>query len=271
MGNEATTLMGVDPPNPPESPAHDSVEHTGVQVAAETVAAATSARANDPTESETLEALTKALTEATPVSLLPVRPAYVDLPVGQHHVSLLKDGHEAFPAMLAAISVAKSTVCLETYILRSDTTGQRFAAVLMESARAGVEVNVIYDGWGSSVSRAYLDALHEAGVRTLEFHPIHFRGAFGKVLAKLRRRNHRKSLIVDGTVAFTGGANIADDYASVEDGGKNWRDTCMRFEGPSALELSTTSFGLGAGSTGLRWMHGVTVRVADGPIRSFAY
>src|SRR5262249_25963468 len=151
--------------------------------------------------------------------------------------SLLRDGAQAFPAMMAAIARAASTVCLETYILRDDRIGRRFADVLVDRAAAGVEVNVLYDAWGSSVGSAYLNELHAAGVRTLAFHPLRLSGEVHQVVAKLSRRDHRKSLIVDGVVAFTGGINISDDYAPVEEGGRNWRDTHIAIEGPAALEL----------------------------------
>jgi cardiolipin synthase len=157
--------------------------------------------------------------------------------VGRNRVSLLLDGRQAFPAMLNAIAQAKSTICLETYILRDDHTGRRFAAALAERARAGVEVNLLYDAWGSSVSEPFLQALGAAGVRT---HPFHRVGPWSwpwTFLARILRRDHRKSLVVDGRVAFLGGLNISDDYAAPEDGGAGWRDTHVRVEGPAALQL----------------------------------
>lgn len=162
---------------------------------------------------------------------------YADLVVGAHRVALLRDGEQAFPAMLEAIHGARSTICLETYILRSDRTGERFAEALIERASAGVEVNVIYDAWGSRVSGAYLRRLHEGGVRTLAYHPIAFDGRIGRMLNRLVRRDHRKMLVVDKRVGFTGGLNVADDYASVADGGGGWRDTHIRLEGPAVFEL----------------------------------
>jgi cardiolipin synthase len=128
-------------------------------------------------------------------------------------------------------------VCLETYILRDDATGQRFAEVLCARAREGVEVSVLYDAWGSSVSEAFLARLAEAGVRTASFRPFRFKGSLGRALARFRRRNHRKLLVVDGQVAFTGGLNIADEYAPAEAGGGDWRDTHVRLVGPTALRL----------------------------------
>lgn len=155
--------------------------------------------------------------------------------VGAHRVALLKDGGQTFPAMLEAIAAARSTICLETYILASDRTATLFAQALAERARVGVEVNVLYDAWGSSVSDDYLAYLHGAGVRTLAYHPLRFFSREGR--SRLARRDHRKALVVDSRVGFTGGINISDDYAAVEDGGKGWRDTHIRLEGPAAREL----------------------------------
>jgi cardiolipin synthase A/B len=157
--------------------------------------------------------------------------------VGAHRLALLRDGAEAYPAMLAAIAAARSNICLETYILRDDRTGRRFADALAERAGAGVEVSLLYDAWGSSVSGGFIEGLHRAGVRTLVYHPLRFSGRLPEISAKLTRRDHRKALVVDGQVAFTGGINIEDDNAPVEDGGAAWRDTHLRIEGPAAAEL----------------------------------
>ncbi len=176
-----------------------------------------------------------------PVLVPHVSPAYAEMCVGNHHLALLKDGTQAFPAMLLAIAQARSTICLETYILRGDHTSQTFADALAERALAGVEVNLLYDYWGSSVSTSLLETLRSAGVRTLCFHPLRFSGHRREIVGKLARRDHRKSLIIDSRVAFTGGINISDDYAPPELGGAGWRDTHLdthlRLEGPAALEL----------------------------------
>lgn len=167
---------------------------------------------------------------------LGARPFAV-MPVGAHRLAILRDGAQTFPAMLAAIRGAERSICLETYILRDDRTGGRFGQALVERARAGVEVNVLYDAWGSRVSVEYLMWLAEGGVRAMAFHPVELSPALDKTLAKLTLRNHRKLLIVDGRVAFTGGLNISDDYASEADGGGCWRDTHLRIEGPAVTEL----------------------------------
>jgi len=175
--------------------------------------------------------------EVPPRKLTPKTPAYGDMIVGAHRLRLLRDGEQAFPAMLEAISRARSTICLETYILREDAIGEQFAKALGERARAGVEVNLLYDAWGSSVSDEYVLRLREAGVRLLEFRPVLDTLRNLQRVRQVVRRNHRKSLIVDSMTAFTGGINISDEYASKETGGGGWRDTHLELVGPAALEL----------------------------------
>ena len=163
---------------------------------------------------------------------------YATLRVGEHRLALLKDGEQAYPAMLEAIASARSHICLETYIFRADRTGRRFARALAERARAGVEVNVIVDAWGSPLPLGFVRRLQRAGVRILHYNPVRLSWrAFRTRFARFFRRNHRKILVVDNRVGFTGGLNIADDYASEEDGGQGWRDTHLRIEGPAVSEL----------------------------------
>lgn len=166
------------------------------------------------------------------------RPPYAEAQLGPNLVAVLKDGHQAFPAMLAAIEAAKHTICLETYILRDDDLGLRFLGALMERARAGVEVLLMYDFWGSAVADATLAEVRAAGVKVVVYKPLRYLvDPLARLLAKVRRRNHRKSLTVDGVVGFTGGLNISNDYAAPVDGGAGWRDTHVRIEGPDAQAL----------------------------------
>ncbi len=164
---------------------------------------------------------------------------WAEVRVGENLVKLLKDGDQAYPAMLAAIAAATETICLETYILRDDATGNRFLDALCSRARAGVVVLLMFDAWGSDVSGAALNSLREAGVHVSAFRPWRLSGSIARVLARHRRRNHRKSLVVDGSVGFTGGMNVSDDYASVADGGAGWRDTHLGIVGPGARALET--------------------------------
>jgi cardiolipin synthase len=165
------------------------------------------------------------------------RAPYAEIDVGPNRVALLKDGHQTFPAMMEAARQARSTLCIETYILRDDAVGNQLASILIERAYAGVEVNLMYDGWGADVSDAYVTRLRLAGVRVLCFQPVRLWSRIGRVVGRLRRRDHRKAMIIDGRVAFTGGLNLSNDYASVEDGGHGWRDTHVRVEGPAAVHL----------------------------------
>lgn len=163
--------------------------------------------------------------------------AFAELDVGAHRLALLRDGEQAFPRMLEDIARAKSSVCLETYILRDDRTGRAFGDVLMDRAAAGVEVSVLFDAWGSSVSDRFVQRLRHAGVRVLAFRPVGRAAKERRFLRAVWRRDHKKSLIVDGVVGYTGGINVSDDYAPVSAGGGGWRDTHVRIAGPAAREL----------------------------------
>jgi cardiolipin synthase len=181
--------------------------------------------------------------------------------IGENQVSLLRSGEEGFPSMLEAIRGARRRVLLETYILRSDATGKRFQEALLERARAGVRVRLMFDSVGSFglVTEEYLSELASAGVDVLEYHPITpWRKRLLLRLRKLRasadlrrgrpsrphvsrepgqwslnRRDHQKILVVDDRVAFTGGLNVGDEYAPRPEGG-GWYDLQVRIEGPAA-------------------------------------
>lgn len=150
-----------------------------------------------------------------------------------HRVTLLRDGQEAFPAMLADIELAQRQVLLEMYWFDSDRTGRRFAAALAAAAGRGVEVAVIYDSLGSwEADAAMFVEMAAAGVKIVEFNPVvpwkrRFR------LDRLSRRDHRKILVIDGEIGFTGGINLADQWAPEEDGGEGWRDDMVRVQGPA--------------------------------------
>jgi len=150
-------------------------------------------------------------------------------------VTVLRDGGPTYHAMLDAIQSAKHSICLETYILASDTTGDRFKLALVERARAGVQVRVIYDAVGSfGISDGWVNDLRTAGVEVIDFNPI----APWRARFNLSHRDHRKLLIVDNEVGFTGGLNIANDYAPVEDGGVGWHDMHCRVKGPIVYDMA---------------------------------
>lgn len=150
-------------------------------------------------------------------------------------VTVLTAGAETYPAMLAAIASAQREICFETYILAGDRTGDRFKAALIERARAGVAVRLIYDAVGSfGLSAAWVADLREAGCEVIDFNPI----APWRRRFRLSHRDHRKILVIDNAVAFTGGLNISDDYASVADGGVGWHDMHCKVVGPIVYDLA---------------------------------
>jgi cardiolipin synthase A/B len=152
-----------------------------------------------------------------------------------NQVTLLRAGAETYPAMLDAIARARRQILLETYILEDDTTGDRFGQALRDRARAGVDVRVIFDSVGGfGIDAAWLNQLVDDGVRVLEYHPI----APWRRRFNLSNRDHRKIMVVDDDVAFTGGINISDDYADVADGGRGWHDLHCMLRGPVVLDLA---------------------------------
>ncbi|HYG76160.1 MAG TPA: DUF2062 domain-containing protein [Planctomycetota bacterium] len=145
-------------------------------------------------------------------------------------VLLLVDGRQAYPEMLRCIENAEHSVDLETYILRADRTGRRFAKALKAAARRGVNVRLAYDGVGGlGVPMDYIEPLLDAGVQVAVYRPLNMLWKLG--LGPMNRRNHRKILIIDRKIAFTGGLNIGDEYAARENGGGGWRDTHVRLDG----------------------------------------
>lgn len=162
-----------------------------------------------------------------------------------NRVRLLRGGAEAFPAMLEAIARARISVCLEVYILRADDTGKRFAEALCERAQNGVAVRLLYDAVGSlGLPRSYLRTLEDSGVEVLEYHPIapwralaRRRKTAGRIRGMFSRRDHRKILIVDHRIGFTGGINISDDYIPESQGGGDWFDMHCEVRGPIVNDL----------------------------------
>lgn len=157
-----------------------------------------------------------------------------------NRVTWLRDGKQAFPAMLSAIEQARRQVLLEMYWFDSDAVGRRFAAALTAARRRGVEVAVVYDSVGSiGADRAMFAELEGEGVHVLEYNPIApWRRRFRLSLTRLSRRDHRKLLVVDGNIGFTGGINLARQWAPADEGGDAWRDDMMRIEGPAVNGLT---------------------------------
>ncbi len=167
----------------------------------------------------------------------------VPLTVG-NRVTLLKNAAATYPAMLAAIHSARDNINLEMYILSDGQIGQMMANALIERAHHGVRVNVIYDSLGSlQTPGSFFDNLRSNGIAVVAFNPLSPFRARHWSLTQLTRRDHRKLLIIDGRVAFTGGINISEVYASGlrSEAGNTppsyWRDTDVEVQGPAAAEF----------------------------------
>jgi cardiolipin synthase A/B len=148
-------------------------------------------------------------------------------------VDVLRNGVQMFPSMLAAIKAAKRTINLEFYIYWDGEVGRIFAETLAEKARSGVEVKVILDAFGSAtMSRSLIEFMRRNGIDVEWYHPLRW-----YTLSRMNHRTHRKLLIVDGRVGFTGGVGIADEWLGDADAPNHWRDTLVRVEGPVVTQM----------------------------------
>jgi|ERR1043166_2029779 cardiolipin synthase len=145
----------------------------------------------------------------------------------------LINGQEMFPAMLEAIRGAKESITMENFIFRSGELSAQFVPALVEKAHAGVNVHVIMDSLGCSrLKQSELDQLEKAGVQFVKYN----RTEWHKLL-RVNHRDHRKILVVDGRIGFTGGACLADEWMGNADSKTHWRDTQFRIEGPAVAQL----------------------------------
>lgn len=162
-----------------------------------------------------------------------------------NRVVLLEDGPATYQAMFAAIARAKDHINVEFYIIEDDAIGMQFADLLIARQAQGVQINLIYDSagaWGSE--RAFFDRLSQAGIQVLEFNPLNPL-ATKKPWAP-NHRDHRKLLVVDGSIAFLGGINISSVYSKgstlrgnreATNEARGWRDSDVQIEGPVVGEF----------------------------------
>ncbi|RCV90236.1 phospholipase D-like domain-containing protein [Billgrantia montanilacus] len=153
--------------------------------------------------------------------------------VGGNQVTALQNGDEIFPAMLQAIRSAQTSITFETFIYWSGDIGEAFSQALSERARAGVAVSVTMDWVGTNkMEQSLLDSMQAAGVQLHRYRPLNWYN-----IGRMNNRTHRKLLVVDGRIGFTGGVGIADQWTG--DGGDpdHWRDTHFRIEGPVVAQL----------------------------------
>lgn len=151
-----------------------------------------------------------------------------------NRVELFTFGAEALRSMHEAIEGSRERIHLETYLLNPDRVGKRFLRALEARARAGVAVRLLYDAVGSRwLGEPDVAPLRRAGGEVVAFNPL------GRLYPHFapRRRDHRKLLLVDGRIGFTGGLNLGDEYESGLAGDGRWRDTHVRIEGPALRDL----------------------------------
>jgi cardiolipin synthase A/B len=150
-----------------------------------------------------------------------------------NRVTALCNGDEIFPAMLEAIRGAMKTICFETFIYWSGSIGREFAEALSERARAGVKIHVMLDWVGSNrIDESLVKRMTDADVEVRRYHPLRWYN-----VGRLNNRTHRKLLVVDGQVGFTGGVGIADNWLGHAQDPDHWRDSHYRLDGPAVAHM----------------------------------
>ncbi len=156
-------------------------------------------------------------------------------PTPGNHLELLKDGRTTFKAIFKTLENAQSEIHIQYYIFEDGELANRLLQLFERKIAEGVSVRMIYDGIGSlSLSKSYLKKLTAVGVKSYAFLPF----KFGRFFSSLNFRNHRKIIVVDGEIAFTGGINISDKYLKGELGLGMWHDMHLRIAGPAANHLN---------------------------------
>ncbi|AML50960.1 cardiolipin synthase [Falsihalocynthiibacter arcticus] len=154
--------------------------------------------------------------------------------VSGNSIEILINGAATFSSIFAAIDDAKNYILVQFYIIKNDTLGREFKQKLIDAARRGVHVRLLFDAVGSSkLPTEYLADLEDSGIETVNAHSLHG----PRTRFQINFRNHRKTLVVDGVIGFTGGLNVGDEYMGRDPGFGPWRDTHCRLIGPVVLQL----------------------------------
>ena len=153
--------------------------------------------------------------------------------VDGNRTETLLNGVEIFPAMLEAIKGAQKSICMETYIYWSGEVGRRFSEALAAKAREGVPVRLLLDFVGSAkIDDESVKLMEDAGVKVVQYNALPWFS-----ISRVNNRTHRKILVVDGKIGFTGGAGIADIWLGDADSKEHWRDSHYKFEGPAVGQM----------------------------------
>jgi cardiolipin synthase A/B len=161
---------------------------------------------------------------------------YLNSPVLQGgEVTILQNGDAFYPAMLDAIGKARDSVNFEVYIFEPDEIGRQFMEAFKDRARAGVEVRLLLDGFGGiKMTKRYRDELSAAGVKVTRFRPFGLRS-----LVRFYKRTHRRAIVIDGEIAFTGGAAVSKKWKGNVTNPHEWRDSMTRVTGPMVAGIQS--------------------------------
>ena len=152
---------------------------------------------------------------------------------GGHSVKALLNGDEIFPAMLEAIGSARRTITFETFIYWEGSIGKKFADAISDRARAGVRCHLVLDWVGANrMNQEWLKQMKDAGAEVCYYRPLRWWN-----LTRMNNRTHRKLLVIDGKVGFTGGVGIADEWLGQAQDPEHWRDSHFRIEGPAVAQM----------------------------------
>jgi cardiolipin synthase len=151
------------------------------------------------------------------------------LPTEGNFLTPLNDGKETFDAIFKAMQAAKQFIHIQYYMFEDGILAEQFLSILRVKAKQGVKIRFLYDDFGSRLlSKKYLSQLKETGIEVYGFLPIRF----GRLISSLNYRNHRKIVIVDGSIAFTGGINVSDKYINGDSHLGAWHDMHLQLKGP---------------------------------------
>ncbi|TYC10796.1 cardiolipin synthase [Bizionia gelidisalsuginis] len=149
-------------------------------------------------------------------------------------VELLINGEHKFPEVIKSLEAAKDHIHIEYYIFVDDKIGNAIGDILIRKAQEGVTVRFIYDDFGShSIRKLFIEKLKQAGVEAVPFYKINFI----QLANRINYRNHRKIIVVDGSVGFVGGINVSDKYINSDSSALFWRDTHLKITGKAVLNL----------------------------------
>ena len=164
-----------------------------------------------------------------------------------NRVQALLNGDQIFPAMLGALRGARSSVTFETYIYWAGDIGHEFTEAFVTAARRGVKVKVLLDWVGGELDDALLERMRAAGVEIRRYNPLRFNN-----LGAMNNRTHRKLMVVDGRIGFTGGVGIADPWRGHAQDAEHWRDSHFQLEGPAVAQMQSAFIDNWLQSTGER-------------------